>query len=249
MARTRVWATEESSYTDATLQRDIDNKGTNLRVDVREVVNQLLGVAEGTALADPVVALGGGTLAALYPLGVTQTYTITIPWTHFLWNMGLRDTEGGSAYTQGIFTLGVGGGTSTLAIGADPAYGNLQDATNTNTSTTATGYASLILPGGVTITNVTGYYYRNQSADAVTISLLSHVLASAAGSTTEATIASSGTTTGSMQTATTGTIGVLTSNTKWYQIKAALVGGNANNQIRFYGVSVTYTSPTANNRI
>ena len=42
MARTRVWGTEESSYTDATLATSIDNKGTELRVDVREVVNRAL---------------------------------------------------------------------------------------------------------------------------------------------------------------------------------------------------------------
>lgn len=55
MARTYVW---NESQPDGSVDdiSTIDNSVRKLKVEIRELINQLIGVAEATALADPVVA-------------------------------------------------------------------------------------------------------------------------------------------------------------------------------------------------
>ena len=249
MARTRNWATEEAGYTDSTLASSIDDKGTDLREDVREVVNQLLGVAESTALADPVVTNpSGGTLAAVYPLGVEQTYTIAVPWSSFWWRYSLRLTAGGAI--DRVFDVVLNKSNIGLSS-ADSTYLQVEDPSSSNLSQTGQvqGVYGLVLPVGVTITGFSFQFYRTNATDQVTVALLSSSTTTEGSPTTESTVTSTGSTTGSIVSATPGTISVTTVADKFYRLDVQIVGAAATTQHRLYGATVTYTSPTANTRI
>jgi len=249
MARTRVWATEEASYTDATLATSIDNKGTDLRADVREVVNQLIGVSEGTALADPVVATGGATLADVYALRATQTYKLCVPWQSFHW--GFEFLNANAAVTQRMFLKG-GTNDTNLQIGADSAYLQVLDPTGLGAAQTikVAGSYGLLLPVGASVTALSAEFYRNAGGEQVTVALVSHSATTAGGSTTVATATSTGSTTGSLQSVAiaSGLPLVLATDT-FYRIELSITGSANNTQQRLYGVRVTYTSPNANVRI
>ena len=246
MARTRVWATEEAGYTDATLASSIDDKGTDLRVDVREVVNQLLGVAESTALADPVVALGGGTLAALYPLGVVQTYTVAIPWSAFFWAYQIKGT-GGGALDQIFFA----GQETNIVFGSDKGYLDVVSATGGSIAQTGLveGVYGIVLPVGVTITGASFEFMRNNAAEQVTLALLSNSATTVGASSSVASVTSTGSTTATMQSVSLGTLAETTAADTFYRLSVTITGAAANTQQRLYGARITYTSPTANVRI
>lgn len=252
MARTRVWATEEAGYTDSTAAASIDDKGTDLRVDVREVVNQLLGVAESTALADPVVAIPAGVaLADLYPLADEQTYTLCIPWQSFHW--AYEFLNGNSAILQQLFITGATSPVdSNLAEGADQGYVQVRDAASSSIAQTNNirGTYGLVLPVGAVVTGLSAEFYRNNAAEQVTVGLLSHSATSAAGSTTIATATSTGSTTASMQSVAiaSGLPATIAANI-FYRVQLTITGAAANTQQRIYGVRLTYTSANANIRI
>ena len=249
MARTRTWATEEGSYTDATLATSIDNTGTDLRVDVREVVNQLMGVSESTALADPVVPVGSATLAQVYELRATQTYKLCVPWQSFHWAYEFLNAN--AAVTQRLFLSG-GTQDSNLRIGTDPGYLQVLDPTGLGASQSikVAGSYGLMLPVGVTITALSAEFYRNASGEQVTVALSSHSATTAGGSTTIATATSTGSTTGSLQSvAIASGLPATLATDIFYRIDLSITGSANNTQQRLYGVRVTYTSPNANVRV
>lgn len=248
MARTRNWATEEAGFTDATMASSIDDKGTALRQDTREVINQLLGVAEGTALADPVVATDGVTLATLYPLGKVQTFVVAIPWSAFWWRHSIRATGGGSLdrlfdVAQDKSNIGLSGG--------DGGYLQVEDPTASNLAQTGLvqGVYGLVVPVGITFTGLSFEFYRTNAAEQVTLTLLSNSATTAGASTTIATATSTGSTTGSMQSVNLGTLSTTTVADTFYRIEITITGAAANTQQRLYGGRLTYTSPSANVRL
>lgn len=250
MARTRVWATEEAGYTDSTAAASIDDKGTDLRVDVRQVVNQLLGVAESTALADPVVTIPtGGTLAALYPLGVEQTYTLAIHWSSFWWRYSTLPAGAtvNRLFDNSQLRSNIGVPTTTW----DSTSLTIKDPTSSSLAQTnqVQGVYGLVLPVGATIIGVTFQYVRTNAADQIILSLLSNSATTAGASTSIATVTTTGSTTGTMQTATLGTLAATTVADTFYRLDVQVVGGAANTQHLLYGAQVTYTSPSANVRI
>lgn len=251
MARTRVWATEEGNYTDATLASSIDDKGTSLRQDVREVVNQLIGASEATALADPVVTSGGATLTNLYTLYSTRTYTLCIPWQSFHWAYEFLNVN--AASLQQLFITGATTGVdSNLAEGSDQGFVQVKDATGGTIAQTnnVRGTYGLVLPVGAIITGLSAEFYRNNAAEQVTVGLLSHSATTAGGSTTIATATSTGSTTGAMASVAiaSGLPATLAADI-FYRLQLTITGATATTQQRIYGVRITYTSANANVRI
>jgi hypothetical protein len=235
MARTRVWATEEAGYTDATLATSIDNKGTDLRVDVREVVNQLIGAAEGTALADPVV---NPTLV----FAQQQTFQRNYSALGFEWNASHRYDPTAGAQTVTTPAL------SSPQYVAASGYIQATDATGLGSTPLAlAGFRDLDLPVGITLTELTTTFWRINTTDQVELKLYSTALST--GTTTLlGTATSSGTTTGSILTQAMALADHTTLAANWYFMTITSSSGATTNGVRFYGVRADYTSPTANIR-
>lgn len=243
MARTRVWATEESSYTDSTLATSIDNKGTELRQDTREIINQLLGVAEGTALADPVVNQTTSTIAVVanaYPL--TQPVTLN----RYLSHAAFRKTPTALYYTGG------GAGNNVAQYLAEEAtnsrYVNYNDASGGGTSTTAILDADVNIPLGATVTGCVASFYRVNAAEQITVSLESQSASTFGTFSQIAAATSAGATTGSIQTLSLGTLTTTLATDTFYLWRVTLTGAAGLAGPRFFGLKLTYTSPTANTR-
>jgi hypothetical protein len=250
MARTRVWATEEAGYTDATLATSIDNKGTEARVDIREVVNQLIGVAEATALADPAVNQTTHTInalataaAATAPLATTATLKRLYSAFSFTWdNTYLYDPTLGSVQNTGANAAGTRVPDQTVANGYVLASG-----LNAGNAIPLKGHRDLGLPVGVTLTEITATFWRVNAADQITVKLFGTVLST--GVCTElGSVLSTGTTTGSIQTAAMSLVDVTTLNTTAYHLSVTSSTGAHTTGPRFYGLTLDYTSPSANAR-
>lgn len=242
MARTRNYATEEANYTDTTLATSIDNKGTELRVDVREVVNQLIGVAESTALADPVVNQTNGTLnfaatvaVATQPLTQTQTYVrMYHPY--------------GFTYIPTVAYNPTLGAVSMATVGPDfqfnTGYAGSLDLDASGTAEAMYLFRDLDLPAGVTLTELTLYFHRTSSSSQFTFYL--YRFDPTTGTATQlGTATTSGSTTGSWLSQAMSLADVTTSTSYAYYLWVQSGAGTC----RFGGVKLDYTSPSANVRL
>lgn len=251
MARTRNYATEEANYTDATLATSIDNKGTELRVDVREVVNQLIGVAESTALADPVVNQTNGTLnfaatvaVAAQPLTQTQTYQRNYSAFGFTYHPTYRYDP-----TLGTAEQSTGPANSSPDTTVANGYVQSRDPLSGGTSPVSfRGFRDLELPSGVTVTEITGYFQRVNTNDQITLTCYRQDMSTGAV-TSLGTVTSTGTTTGSIQSIAMSLADFTTSNSYGYYLTIASTGGGSSSGVRFFFVKLDYTSPNANARI
>lgn len=247
MARTRNYATEEANYTDATLATSIDNKGTELRVDVREVVNQLIGVAESTALADPVVNQTNGTLnfaatvaVAAQPLTQTQTYV------RMYHPYGFTPVPT-AAYnpTLGAVTLATIGPTVAFNTG----YAESTDLDGNGTAEAMSLFRDLDLPAGVTLTELTLYFHRVAGSGAAQFTFYLYRFDPTTGTATQlGTATTSGSTTGSWLTQAMSLADVTTSTSYAYYLWVSSSGGLGGGA-RFGGMKADYTSPNANVRL
>lgn len=134
MSRTRTW-NEADPVGAAVEARKIDDEIRAGKVDLREILNQLIGVIESTPLTDPVVA-AGLTLTDLQTVQGANSGAVTIvrtlPW------YGVRFTENNVTMTKTFYK-----------VTGPNAAGNL--------------YIPVTIPVGVTITRVSVRLFYNST--------------------------------------------------------------------------------------
>jgi hypothetical protein len=219
MARTYTWS--DSVPLGSVSSGSIDDEIRKLRVEIRELLNQLMGVAEGTALADPIIAAtkdNDSLDTRIAAFETTQTYTKTI-----------------AGVCAKVYTT-----TSAPAVlfGSPPAL---------VISETDHGSASFVifeldLPVGVTITTVTAYVAFSGAGNIAATFRNSAVSGATFGNTTiDSTTLSGGATVWNLTDTTT-----VAGRDYYIMFDLNPVGGTE--VITVYGITVTYTSPTANVR-
>lgn len=230
MPYVRTWDENAPAGTqDASL---IDDDFRNLKVDLRERLNTVLGVAIGTALADPLIAVASslttlrshltaveGGVAGDNLLWAVQTKKLFIPWADAFIAVAASTVPNPGRTAAGI---------------------TITEATHTR----GDFYWAIILPVGVTITacgiNINGsgntttvydLYKRAKTATSLT--------SIAAYSATDAT---------GIRTSSPAGFSEVTVTDTYYSIQASITPQAGNTTI-VYGIEITYTTPNANIRI
>lgn len=141
MPRTYTWS-ESQPVGSSTPAAQIDDQIRKTKLELREIINQLMGVAESTVLADPVIAVASH-IAALKALtdanAGTVSLILTLPW------YGVRAAEAGTVtMSKDFYKI-------------------------TGASATGTLFIPVALPVGVTITEVAFRLFRNSTNHLMTL--------------------------------------------------------------------------------
>lgn len=218
MAYTDIW--NESAPAGSAAANTVDDQIRQLKLDLRERINTILGVAIGTAFADPLIA-SGYDLTTLGPLAVSQTFTIYLPWS-------LGAAQGAQTSPNPAYLMS--GHTPTAGDGIQ--YNGV-DALN--------WIVPVVLPVGVTITTLTACWYST-GTQSPTHSFRKVALD---GTSTSIVSASAALTNAGWQTQAVFA-GTQVVTAAFYRIAVTVPSSNT---CSFAGFSLVYTSPTANYRI
>lgn len=240
MAYTNSW--DESLPLGSAAANTVDDVLRQEKLDLRERINSLMGVAIGTAFSDPIIAppndmasmraeitaLEGGTPGD-NPLWDTQTFTLLIHWSKGFWHGQYLDIVDSFAGSPSSFPLG------------DQFASYTGNTISSNSNQNIYGHIDLGLPTGVTITAIDSIW--NSSGTLTPVQDFKSV--STSGSAATVSSSSGALTAAGYQTKNifTGTQLLAANTFYWVEVTASTTGA------AFAGLKVTYTSPNANVRI
>lgn len=242
MSYSNAW--NEATPAGSAAANTIDDNLRQIKLDLRERVNSMIGAAIGTALADPVVPAGTD-LTSLKSVNDTQSTNITtlqgltgsqnlslwLPW-----NVGFVEDL--------VVTFGSGTVSTKYSTAGGLYYGGILDANQPYISPLD---FALELPVGVTITGVIGYFNRPSSSTANgTLTLYS-----LSNTGTRGAIASVSGSTGSTGTfnVSLGTLSTTTVVDVGYFVRVTFTQQSAIADPQFFGLKILYTSPDTTKRI
>lgn len=231
MAYTDVW--NEGLPLGSANANTIDDIIRTLKLDWRERLNSVLGVAIGTPLADPVTPAGTdlvtlrseltsaeGNITTLQSLLAAQTFKIYIPvWSAQYWNTG--------------------------GIAINPARNAGGIAVAQATEVDGTFHFGVVVPVGVTITGYGVNLVDSGGASTLTSNLYKR--ANTAANPTSV-VAKNGTIPVSVSVQASGAVTEVTAALTYYSVQLN-VAPSAGQITTVLGVEIYYTSPTANVRI
>lgn len=241
MPYTNAW--NETTPLGSASANTIDDLMRQSKLDLRERINSLIGVAIGTALADPVVAAGTD-LTSLKSVNDTQTTNITtlqgLTGSQTLslwmpWNYGFAESPVVSVGGQGVSNYDTNSGLYIRPIldGNQPLCTVLS--------------VPIVLPVGVTITGVIGYFERpTQPGPTATLTL--HSLSNTGGRSSIASQVGTTGTTGTFNVS-LGTLSTTTLVDTGYFVRITFGMVSATNEPRYFGLKLLYTSPDTTKRV